>query len=109
MKRFVALEAPDRHAAVVRMPVLFNPQPGDQAPGHRAVCGCHAAQPGAAGDRLDRYCQLNEIQTAQPINGFIPLQLGHNLGARHHLPAIHRMPLSETRDSESLESNADPV
>jgi len=30
-----------------------------------------------------RYCQLNDIQTAQPINGFIPLLSGHDLGARH--------------------------
>ncbi len=26
------------------------------------------------------YCQLNVIQTTQPIYGFIPFQLGHNLG-----------------------------
>ena len=32
------------------------------------------------------YCQLNDIQTAQPINGFIPLLLGHDLGAGHLLP-----------------------
>lgn len=32
------------------------------------------------------YCQVNDIQTAQPIDGFIPLLLGHNLGARRLLP-----------------------
>ena len=32
------------------------------------------------------YCQVNEIETAQPINNYIPLLSGHNLGARHRLP-----------------------
>jgi len=32
------------------------------------------------------YCQLNDIQTAQPIGGFIPLLSGHDLGAGHLLP-----------------------
>jgi len=35
---------------------------------------------------VTRYCQLNDIQTALPIDGFIPLLLGHDLGARHLLP-----------------------
>ena len=34
----------------------------------------------------DGYCQLNDIQTAQPIGGFIPLLSGHDLGAGHLLP-----------------------
>jgi len=29
-----------------------------------------------------RYCQVNEIEAVQPIDGYIPLLLGHNLGAR---------------------------
>ena len=32
------------------------------------------------------YCQVNDIQTAQPIDGFIPFVLGHDLGARHRMP-----------------------
>ncbi len=32
------------------------------------------------------YCQLNDIQTALPIDGFIPLLFGHDLGARHLMP-----------------------
>jgi hypothetical protein len=32
------------------------------------------------------YCQLNDIQSAQPIDGFIPLLSGHDLGARHLMP-----------------------
>jgi hypothetical protein len=32
------------------------------------------------------YCQVNEIETVQPIDGYIPLLLGHNLCARHLLP-----------------------
>ena len=32
------------------------------------------------------YCQVNEIETVQPIDGYIPLLSGHNLGARHRLP-----------------------
>jgi hypothetical protein len=35
---------------------------------------------------INGYCQLNDIQTAQPIDGFIPLLFGHNLGARHFMP-----------------------
>jgi putative ATP-dependent endonuclease of OLD family len=37
-------------------------------------------------DVLAWCCQLNDIQPAQAIFGFIPLQLGHDLGARHRLP-----------------------
>jgi hypothetical protein len=37
-------------------------------------------------DNFKRYCQLNDIQTALPIDGFIPLLFGHDLGARHLLP-----------------------
>ena len=32
------------------------------------------------------YCQVNNIQTAQPIDHFILILLNHVLGARHRLP-----------------------
>jgi len=32
------------------------------------------------------YCQVNDILTSQPIDGYIPLLSGHNLGACHLLP-----------------------
>jgi len=32
------------------------------------------------------YCQVNEIETAQPIDSYIPLLSGHNLGVCHLLP-----------------------
>jgi len=32
------------------------------------------------------YCRVNDIRTAQPIDGFIPLKSGHDLGACHLLP-----------------------
>ena len=33
-------------------------------------------------------CQVNEIQSAQAIDGYIPLLLGHGLGARLLLPVV---------------------
>jgi len=32
------------------------------------------------------YCQVNVIQTSQPIDSFTPSLSGHNLGTRHLLP-----------------------
>ena len=32
------------------------------------------------------YCQLNEIQTVKPIDGFIPFFLGYGLGTHHLMP-----------------------
>ena len=37
-------------------------------------------------DSLLRYCQLNDIKTAKPTGGFIPLLSGNDLGAGHLLP-----------------------
>jgi hypothetical protein len=34
---------------------------------------------------LSLCCQVNAIDTAQPIDGFIPFLLSHDLGARHLL------------------------
>ncbi len=37
-------------------------------------------------EEAQRYCQLNVIQTSQPIGSFTPFLSGHDLGARHLLP-----------------------
>ena len=49
----------------------------------KAAQGKHQFQFGVG---AEGYCQVNEIETAQPIDGYIPLLSGHNLGARHRLP-----------------------
>ena len=36
--------------------------------------------------KTQRFCQVNVIETEQPIDSYIPLLLGHNLGAGHLLP-----------------------
>jgi len=33
-----------------------------------------------------RFCQVSDTETAQAIDGYIPLLLGHDLGARYRLP-----------------------
>ena len=54
--------------------------------GGHDVCLPAAATDSSSQGLAGEYCQVNVIQTTQPINGFIPLLLGHNLGARHLTP-----------------------
>jgi len=53
-----------------------------------------------------RYCEVNEIETIQPINGYISYII-RPLFWRTSPPAMHKMPFSETRASEPLASSAE--
>jgi len=53
-----------------------------------------------------RYCEVNEIETIQPIDGYISFIIRQLFG-RTSPPAMHKIPLSETRDNEPLASSAE--